>query len=162
MVRGATKSRDVVLRVATVLSAANLPNAIAGDHAVEFWVGRADSAATRTSKDVEILIRRSDVAVVKEILGVDSDAVKVVFASEKVKEDSPAASPDISESEEGDQFRVVTLEALVKMKLAAFRDKDRTHLRDLIEVGLVDESFLERLPLELRSRLQMIFDTPEG
>ena len=27
------------------------------------------------------------------------------------------------------------------MKLTSFRDKDRTHLRDLISVGLVDESW---------------------
>jgi hypothetical protein len=48
------------------------------------------------------------------------------------------------------------------MKLAAFRDKDRTHLRDLIDVGLVDRSFLEKVSPDLRSRLQNIFDTPEG
>ena len=31
------------------------------------------------------------------------------------------------------------------MKLAAFRDKDRVHLRDLVFVGLVDESWLPGL-----------------
>jgi hypothetical protein len=48
------------------------------------------------------------------------------------------------------------------MKLTAFRDKDRTHLRDLIEVGLVDGTWLERVPSELGARLQILFDTPEG
>ena len=162
MIHAATASHELMLRISGALEAARLPYAVAGDHAVEFWVGRADPAATRTSKDLEILIRRCDFVAVEETLEGAGDAVHVVFASEKVKEDSPAASPDISESEEGDQFRVVTLEALVRMKLAAFRDKDRTHLRDLIEVGLVDQSFFEKIPPELRSRLQMIFDTPEG
>ena len=86
----------------------------------------------------------------------------VVFACEKVRPDSPVASPDVGDSEAADQFRLVTLEALVRMKLAAFRDKDRTHLRDLIEVGLLDSSILDQLPPELRQRLQIILQTPEG
>jgi hypothetical protein len=48
------------------------------------------------------------------------------------------------------------------MKLTSFRDKDRTHLRDLIDVGLVDASWPARLPDELASRLQALLDTPEG
>ena len=48
------------------------------------------------------------------------------------------------------------------MKLTSFRDKDRVHIRDLVDVGLVDESWLERLPEALRSRLQELLDNPEG
>ena len=48
------------------------------------------------------------------------------------------------------------------MKLTAFRDKDRTHLRDLIDVGLVDNSWVPRLPPDLGTRLQRLLDTPEG
>jgi hypothetical protein len=36
------------------------------------------------------------------------------------------------------------------------------HLRDLIEVGLVDPSWQSRLPSELGQRLQQLLDTPEG
>jgi hypothetical protein len=57
---------------------------------------------------------------------------------------------------------LVALQALIRMKLAAFRDKDRTHLRDLVEVGLLDSSMLEKLPAELRPRLQFILETPDG
>ena len=57
---------------------------------------------------------------------------------------------------------MVTLAALVRMKLTSYRDKDRTHLRDLIEVGLLDASWGPQLPAELRSRLQSLLDTPEG
>lgn len=32
------------------------------------------------------------------------------------------------------------LEALVRMKLTYFRDKDRVHLRDMLRVGLIDAS----------------------
>ena len=90
------------------------------------------------------------------------DAVHIVFASEKVKADSLLPAPDVSESEATETFRLVTLDALVRMKLTAFRDKDRTHLRDLIDVELVDATWLQRLPSELSPRLQNLLDTPEG
>jgi hypothetical protein len=35
-------------------------------------------------------------------------------------------------------------------------------MRDLIEVGLLDTSMLDRLPAELRRRLQILFQTPDG
>jgi hypothetical protein len=51
---------------------------------------------------------------------------------------------------------------LVRMKLTSFRDKDRVHLRDLLDVGLVDASWLEQVPTELRSPLNELLDNPEG
>jgi hypothetical protein len=73
-----------------------------------------------------------------------------------------APAPDVGDSEPGTSFPVVSLAALVTMKLTSFRDKDRTHLRDLIEVGLVDEPWLPRLPSELAARLKQLLDTPGG
>ena len=90
------------------------------------------------------------------------DALHIVFAAERTTPDSIATAPDVSESEQTDTFRLISLDALVRMKLTAFRDKDRTHLRDLMEVGLVDESWVARLPRELAARLQTLLDTPEG
>ncbi len=46
------------------------------------------------------------------------------------------------------------------MKLLSNRDKDRTHVRDLIGVGLIDRTWLARLPAVLAERLQGILDTP--
>jgi len=56
----------------------------------------------------------------------------------------------------------VALDSLVKMKWTSFRDKDRPHLRDMINVGLLDETWLPRLPAELSSRLKELLDNPEG
>ena len=47
------------------------------------------------------------------------------------------------------------------MKLTAFRDKDRVHLRDMLDVGLIDASWLARLPASLAERLQELIDHPE-
>jgi hypothetical protein len=35
-------------------------------------------------------------------------------------------------------------------------------LRDLMDVGLVDASWRDRVPAELQARLQEILDTPDG
>jgi len=43
-----------------------------------------------------------------------------------------------------------------------FRDKDRTHLRDLIDVGLIDVTWPQRFPSDLATRLQSLLDTPGG
>jgi hypothetical protein len=189
MIRAVEKVRNRLLRAAKALEAGGVPYAVGGGNAVAAWVSRVDEAAVRNTRDVDILLRRADFDAARRALeaagfvyrrvaslgragaldlfldGPDAsarDAVHILFASEKVGDDSVAPSPDISESEDADQFRVVTLPALVRMKLTAFRDKDRTHLRDLIDVGLLDRSFLGDLSPELRSRLQMLFDTPDG
>ena len=90
------------------------------------------------------------------------DAVHIVFAAEKVRADYAAAVPDVSESEATETFRLLSLDALVRMKLTSFRDKDRVHLRDLMDVGLVDANWLEKVPAALRPRLQELLDNPEG
>ncbi len=189
MIGAVEKVRERLLRAVKALEDANLPYAVIGGNAVAAWVSRVDEAAVRNTRDVDILLRRADLAAATRALekagfvyrraaslgqpaGLDlfldganasaRDAVHVVFASERVRSDSPIPSPEVTESEQADQFRLVTLEALVRMKLTAFRDKDRTHLRDLIEVGLLDSSMRDRLPPELRQRLQLLLDTPEG
>ena len=74
--------------------------------------------------------------------------------------DLPA--PEVNETEPSEAFRVLQLGALVRMKLTSFRDQDRTHLRDLLAVGLVDESWRDRLPRPLAARLQTLIENPEG
>ena len=68
----------------------------------------------------------------------------------------------MNETELGEGFALVPLQDLVRMKLISFRDKDRMHLRDLLSVGLIDESWTGRFSRELATRLQVILDDPEG
>jgi len=75
---------------------------------------------------------------------------------------SRPSSCDVTEVDQAEQFRVLSLDALVKIKLTAFRDKDRTHLRDMIDVGLLDESWPAKLPKALGTRLQQLLDDPDG
>ena len=48
------------------------------------------------------------------------------------------------------------------MKLTAFRLKDRVHLLDMIELGLIDATTVGRMPEPLRGRLEQLLDDPDG
>ncbi len=155
---------------------------MAGGNAVAAWVSRVDEAAVRNTRDVDILIRRSDLDaatsamakagfVFRQAAGMtmfldgpdakDRDAVHIVFANGKVHLTDLLPAPGVAESEPVGQFRILNLEALVRMKLTSFRDKDRMHLRDLLDVGLIDAGWSARYPADLSKRLQELIDNPE-
>ncbi len=165
------------------LDAAGVSYAVAGGNTVRAWVAQVDEAAVRTTRDVDILLRRADLAAARQALesagfvyrhaaGIDRvldgpdakarDAVRLVSAAEKVRDDSLEPAPDVTASVELGEFRIVTLEALVRMKLTAFRRKDQMHLLDMIDVELVDGAWPARLPPDLATRLQELLDNPEG
>jgi hypothetical protein len=89
-------------------------------------------------------------------------AIHLLFANEKVQQDYAEPAPELSRAAGHDAYKLIELESLVRMKLTSFRDKDRTHLRDLIEVGLIDESWVHRFSSELGCRLQALIDNPGG
>lgn len=188
MIRAVEKVRERLLRAAHALEAAGVPYAVVGGNAVAAHVSRVDEAAVRATRDVDILLRRADFDSARQALEaagfvfrrltglgmpgvIDAfldgpnasvrDALHVVPAGEKVRPDNLLPSPDVTESEPGDQFRLASLDAVVRMKLVSFRDKDRTHLRDLLELGLVDESWCARLPAPLADRLRQLILNPE-
>ena len=90
------------------------------------------------------------------------DGVHLIFDGELVRPNEPVANPSVTESEPGGEYQVLNLRALVQIKLTAYRDKDRTHLRDLLDVGLVDDSWLQHYPAELAQRLRALIETPGG
>ena len=183
MVSAVEKVRERLLRATKALNDAGIPYAVAGGNAVAVWVTRVDEAAVRNTRDVDVLLRRSDLEAAQAALaaagflyrhvgGMDvfldgengkvRDAVHIIFAGEKVREHEPVANPEINASEVAEEFSVLSLEALVQIKLTAFRDKDRTHLRDLLDVGLIDRNWTTKFLPELGARLQLLIDTPEG
>ena len=86
----------------------------------------------------------------------------LLFAAEKVRPNYPAPSADVTDAVPAEQYQVLSLESLVRMKLNSFRDKDRMHLRDMLEVGLIDSSWLVQLLPEHAARLQQLIDDPDG
>ncbi len=182
MDRAVEKIRERLERATTALESAGIAYAIIGGNAVRAWVAQADEAAVRTTRDVDLLIRREDFSAVKLALekvgfvyrhssSIDMfldgpgakarDAVHLLYAGEKVRREDAFAAPQVEEATQVEQHMTLQLEPLVRMKLISFRDKDRMHLRDMLEVGLLDASWPARFPPELGSRLQELVDHPE-
>jgi hypothetical protein len=179
----AERVKERLRRATRSLDAAGVPYAVVGGNAVAEWVARIDEDAVRNTRDVDILIRRTDFPAARacleavgfiyhELLDIDtfidgpqgkpSGGIHLLYAGEKVRRDDDYNLPEIEESERGVEFQVVNLDAVVRMKLIAWRDKDRTHLRDMIGVGLVDATWPARLPAPLGDRLQKLLDDPNG
>ena len=171
---------DRLQRITSAFSSAGVPYALVGGQAVALWVATKDPAAVRTTKDVDLLLHRDDLGRARaaargaeldyfETLGVGMfldrrnpnprHAVHIVWAGELVRPGESVAAPNVSERTTlPGGYQVATLAKLVEMKLMAYRDQDRVHLRDLIDVGLVDKALLDELPAELAIRLKPLFD----
>jgi len=182
MIAAVEDVRQRAARAAAALRQAGVPFMVVGGHAVASWVARIDKEAVRNTKDVDLLVRREDFPVVVEALqavgfvhqtisdvevfldgphGSVRSAVHVLFAGEMVRPGELLPNPDVAQSEPGPDFPVPTLDALVRMKLNSFRLKDKVHLLDLLEIGLVDATWCNRLPPELAARLQEVIETRE-
>jgi len=183
MVEAVEAVRERALRATASLRDAGVPYAVADGNAVAAWVARVDRAAVRNTQDVDILVRRADFDAARqalesvgfiyhEIMGVDCfidgpdgsarDAVHLLYAGEKVRPEYAAPSADVSEVVQADEYDVLTLEALVRMKLNSFGRKDQVHLLDLLEIGLIDATWLPSLLPEHADRLQQLIDDPQG
>lgn len=166
-----------------VLDAADIKYAVVGGHAVRAWVAQVDEAAVRNTRDVDVLIRPEDLPAViaamtnagfhyRQTTGLDMfveepnasarDAVHIVLAGQMVKPDDLEPNPNIEPLETADGFSTIPLLSLVRMKLNAFRRKDQVHILDMIELGMIGEKTLTRLPDVLASRLQTLLDDPDG
>ncbi|WP_013628660.1 nucleotidyltransferase family protein [Rubinisphaera brasiliensis] len=183
MIGAVEKVRERLERTTRALNQAGIDYAVVGGNAVAAWVSRVDEAAVRNTRDVDILIRRDDLPaaitamategfVHRHAAGIDMfldgpdakarDAVHIVFAHEKVRQDYVLPTPDVSESEFSEAMRLLSLESLVRMKLTSYRRKDQVHLIDMLDVGLIDETWPQRFISPLDERLQQLIDDPDG
>ncbi|KAA1260093.1 hypothetical protein LF1_26320 [Rubripirellula obstinata] len=175
--------KDRMRRVTRALNNANLPYAIIGGNAVQHWVAQVDESVVRNTRDVDILINESDLpAAIKAVeqegfiyrraasvtMFLDGpgakarDAVHVIFANKKVREEYTEAAPDVDEYVLIEDAKTLPLEKLVKMKLTSYRRKDQVHLLDMISIGIIDETWLPKYSPQLQARLQDLIDDPDG
>lgn len=189
MAEGIESVKNRLERATFALASVGVKYAVVGGNAVAAWVSRVDAAAVRNTRDVDILLRREDMDRARAALesagfvhrrvaslgkaaamdvfldGPDAkvrEAIHILWAGEKAVPDAIEPTPELGLTEPGDGFELIPLDDLVRMKLTSFRDKDRMHLRDLLSVGLLDESWPARFPGLLAERLRMILDDPEG
>lgn len=170
-------------RTVEILEAASIDYAVVGGHAVAAWVAQVDEAAVRNTRDVDVLIRPEDLDKVKTVMtaagfhyrqtasvdmfvedpeGSARDAVHVILVGQMIRPDDVEANPDIEPSEVANQFRTLTVERLVRMKLNSFRRKDQVHILDMIDIGIIDASWPAKYPAPLADRLQELLDDPHG
>jgi hypothetical protein len=182
MERAVAKVRERLLRATAALNQAGIPYAVVGGNAVASWVARIDEGAVRNTRDVDLLARRDDLPAITAALeragfvresdlevtmfldgptAKPSESVHLLFSGE-TRPDHLLPAPELATTDDPAGFHVIVLESLLVMKLMSNRDKDRTHVRDMINVGLIDASWVAKLPPVLAERLQQILDTPGG
>jgi hypothetical protein len=128
-------------RITKALTDASVPYALVGGQAVALWVATKDPAAVRTTKDVDILLRREDLPRARaaaasvsmdyfEVIDVGMflerddpnprKAVHLIWAGEKVKPEYALPSPMVDDSAALESDKQVVL---------ANRDQDRSSAR---------------------------------
>jgi len=179
VIRAAAKVRQRLVRATTALENLGILHAVIGDHAVSAWVASVDESAVRNTPEVSLLLRRTDLGLASIAFqrqgfiqrftdktglfrdgpnGKVRDAIRIYFSGEKVWAEDEFPAPGVSDVEILGGFRVLRLDALVRMELASFRTLNRVRLDDLLEVGLVDAGWYERLPASLARRLKKLID----
>src|ERR1700741_4301243 len=116
MERAVGNVRERLLRATAALNETGLPYAVVGGNAVASWVATVDEGAVRNTRDVDLLVRRSDLPAITAALeqagfvggelldvimfrdgpeGKPSEAVHLLFTGEKTRPDHPLPAPEI-------------------------------------------------------------------
>jgi hypothetical protein len=180
-------SEDIIksrlMRITGFLNQHHFPYVVVGGNAVAAHMSQVNLTRVRGTKDVDIMIRRTDLAQIKDAAktagffhakaaGIDMlrdgpkasarDSIHIIFENEKVRPEEPVANPSIDDSIlHPDGYRVLGLKGVVQIKLTAFRSHDRTHLIDLLQEKLIDESWIQFYPPPLSDRLRELCELPE-
>ena len=181
--RAAERVWERMHEAAAALTAADVPFVVIGGNAVGLWVATKDEGAVRNTKDVNILLDRADLPSAIEAMagaGFDADEVNgvtmfleradpmpsrgvhVLFAGERIRSHDLVAAPGVKVGIIREGVPALDLRELLILKLIAYRDIDRVHIRDMIRVGLIDDAVAEQIPPELRPRLEEIRADPDG
>jgi hypothetical protein len=173
----------ILHKITDALTAEHIPHEVIGGLAVLIYVEEANPEQTALTRDVDLLVDRSDLERVKSavakqgfhfrhVAGVDmlisgdtgsaANAVHLIFSGEKVRPSYVVPAPPIQPERkiiQGKEVMVIPLADLVRMKLTSFRLKDQVHLKSIDSVGLITDTIEQKLPPELLLRLKHIRET---
>ena len=173
----------VLHKITEALTVERIPHELIGGLAVLIHVEEADPAQSSLTRDVDLMVLRSDLERVKEAAakhgfrfrhtaGVDMllygetnsarNAVHLIFSGEKVRPNQATPNPPIAPEAKrihGKEVMVIPVADLVRMKLSSFRDKDRVHVRAMDAAGLITPMMESKLPGELLARLRHVRET---
>ncbi len=170
----------ILERIALPLNAEAIPYELIGGMAVMIQVHQVDPSEVRLTKDIDIMIRRSDLERIRavahdhgftfrHVAGIDmlmpegetkaKNAIHLVFSEERTSSKqavpNPPIRPEILEIH-GVPVSVIPIVDLVQMKLSNYRDIDRVHVADMDRVGLITPAVESALPAELLERLCVV------
>ena len=163
------------------LEQAGVPHELVGGLAVFLHVENADSTHSSLTRDIDVMIRRADLPRVVDVAeehgfrhsaGLDMllygdttsarNAVHFLYEGEKVKATQLESHPDINPVRaglHGQDFWVIPVLDLVRMKLSSYRDKDRVHVRGMDAAGLITAEVESGLSEQLIARLRNVRET---
>jgi hypothetical protein len=165
------------------LDEAGVPHELVGGLAVFLHVENADSTHSSLTRDIDLMIKREDLPRVigiaekhgfrfRHTAGEDMllygetasarNAIHLLFTGEKVRPAQLEAHPSLRPVRagiHGQEFWVIPVLDLVRMKLSSFRDKDRVHIRGMDAAGLINREVEQALGEDLRARLRQVRET---
>ena len=171
---------SVLHRITGLLTAENVAHELVGGLAVLVHVEEIDPEQSMLTRDVDLMIRRSDLRHVIDIaerhgfryrhaasldmlLYGDSDrarnAVRILFSGEKVRQTQVLPNPEIAPERKNLQGRsvsVIPIPDLIRMKLSSYRLKDQVHIQVMDAAGLIPLDIESGLPKELFARLTAV------
>jgi hypothetical protein len=182
MFAAAESIRELQARIIRVLRDSSITFALSGSNATFAWIADIDEAAVRQYRNIELIIDRRDGEHVTERLSQlnllpdkapfqiyfrerytqrKRWAHRALFAGEQVA-GGQCCVPSLSNVIWLRNAPIIGLKQLVTFQLSRWYLDDQVDLRDLIEVGLVEATWLTWLPAALASRLKELLDNPDG
>lgn len=173
----------ILHKITEPLTAEGIPHELIGGLAVLIHVEETDPAHSMLTRDVDLMICRSDLERVVDIAvkhgfrfrhaaamdmllfgETDSakNAVHLIFSGEKVRPNQATPNPAIAPEKKhihGKEVLVIPVADLVRMKLSSYRDKDRVQIRSMDAAGLIKPEVERALPKDLQVRLEHIRGT---
>ncbi len=168
-------------KVAGPLAAERVPHEVVGGLALLIHVEESDPAQSMLTRNVDLMIQRSDIARVigiaegcgfrfRHAAGVDmllhGDTAKtpihLLFSGEKVRPNQATPNPDISPVQKmvhGEHVAVIPVADLLRMKLSSWRLKDQVHVQVMNAAGLITAGVENTLSDDLRDRLRYVQET---
>ena len=182
MERAVEKVKERLRRVTQSLNAAGVPYAVVGGLAVQAWVAQVDEAAVRNTRDVDLILNRGDLARAKTALKAAGFVFRRVarvdmFWMGPTPRPGTQCTSCSRERRCGKSIRSRAEHRPLRAArgssptAAGSAGANETNIlprqgprasADMLDVGLIDRSWLARFSPVLRERLAELIDNPDG
>jgi len=174
--------RDRQAVIVGTLQKAIIPFALSGSNATFAWIASIDESATRQYRNVEIVIECDDIERVVAALAdlgliAEMRSDRILFRNDSIRHDRWAdmaifagnpmggklcSVPGLDRTELINGLPVIGLDRLVSFQLSRWLLDDQVDLRDLIDISLIDQNWIDKVSPELASRLSELLEDPDG